>query len=106
MPPSGYNHPQTLSICTFLNSCSEALSRECSQKQESLHDGLKREIADIDRYCRDTAVTPIQLSVLQLTRAFYQSVLEAVIQGSDYADAVHVVLTNIKNQVLAIHIPQ
>jgi hypothetical protein len=106
MPPSGYSPPQSSSIRHFLASCSVALSDECKERNEPLASGLQREIADIDRYCADEAVTSIQQPVLQLTRAFYDAVLAKVNFGSSYESSVAYALDDVERQVLAVHIEQ
>lgn len=106
MPPSGYTHRQSQSIVDFLLSCSDALKAEAHQKGLTPVEALSNECSNIKNILNSVHVPDIQTSVLQLTFAFYESILK--ITPSDfhqYDHAVEQVASIVVKSIMDIHVP-
>lgn len=103
MPPSGYSQRDVLALREFLESCSEALSREAAESGRSLSAALVREIGQIESILPQSS--PLGRPVLELTAAFYREVVASSESGDDYSVAVETTLKKFANDVSSIHVP-
>jgi hypothetical protein len=105
MPPSGYTKNQVKFIESFLRSCGAALVEEGKSKSETIGQSLAREIRDIDAYQKAIALSDDQLSVLNLTKEFYEKISgQAPRDEIKFWAAVDSAISEIEESVLRIHI--
>lgn len=107
MPPSGYNNKQAEQIGNFLLFCSNELLIEAEKFKISVGDALIKEIGNIDLIVNDSAVSSAQKSILLLTKDFYSRVKSHSPQSrTDFKKVLEEVLSEIKNEVLLIKVPE
>lgn len=107
MPPSGYNIFQSNQITNFLNSCFSALLKEGEIENRSLRESLEKEIDDINYFLNNDKPLPTVISVLNLTKSFYERVLAGLL-NSECENNINLLTANIikeiEKEILAVHI--
>ena len=106
MPPSGYSSAQSDAIATFLNSCASALKAESVSLSRSPVQGLEKECTGIEGLLATGSPDLFAQSILELTKAFYQRVLDMRPADFEAFDAsVRKALDEVAQSILAIHVP-
>jgi len=105
MPPSGYNKIQISALQSFLLSCSQALEEEAIERKETLSEALKRECKSIAGELSKNDLPRFQISVLKLTKAFYEKVSERMPdEAKQYRSDVQETLDQFHYEIEGIHI--
>jgi hypothetical protein len=106
MPPSGYTAPQSKSIINFLDSVSNSLKEEGVSFCLTPSEALQREINNIDVILDSEKFGESENKVLELTRSFYQRILNK--RPLDYQNFDTIrdsLLEETDVQILKIHVP-
>lgn len=81
--------------------------REGVEKDLSPAEALTQEIRNIDLIRSDASISLFAASTLDLTRAFYATLLESPPRDwSNWTEVVTGVLADVQDAVLAVHVPE